>query len=548
MTPGRPETPERGGLTRRLAQGSAIRGHRRAEDGQVRRAGRRVIEWLRHGIQLLGDWALLRRLAGWLHRPRSAGQMAPEKSSIDNRHILEGHFWLPGRETNRQAGVLRVGPGLAPSVATVEPLLSPWREVSRTVQPNGRIAVTQEGAEEELTTPVTVHGLGDRGQPLTLINAITVAWGGADPAGYAHQFRGIQAVVGGHVRDRDHAFTGFRVRLHNMEAWRPRLQQARWTAEAHLARGGSLTIEDLPISGQASGSALWLTGQSLPPATLRSMGTYYVQPLISFFTLATGRPCPPLSLQVQGDSPDGPWWDVYSAALQADDEKTDLQRDLPQWLLRPEDVGLHQIGTWLDKVPLLGPLPAVVADLTKAQSISLDTQALLLATTAEGLHRRLYPGDLRFHEDAELNSDVAERVRAAAAQAVDPIHADAGKAVDGLLGHVGDVGYAKRLERLAQVAKAAAPEVTGRTSRWKNLAYEVRNEYAHRIKASFLEDTDIDDRLTVTFSLRWLLTTVLLLQGGIDPAVLHERLAAHEQYQRFLADAQVWCPKIYASS
>lgn len=207
-------------------------------------------------------------------------------------YMFEGHFWLPGRKGGRQAGVLRVGPGLAPTIATVEPLLSPWREVSRTVQPDGRIAVIQEDAEEELTTPVTVHGLDHRGQPLTLINAITVHWGGPDPAGYTHHFRGIQAVVGGHARNRDHAFTGFRVRLSNMEAWRPRLQQAQWTAEAHLARGGSLTVEDLPISGQASGSALWLTGQSLPPATLRGMGTYYVQPLISFLTLATGRPCP----------------------------------------------------------------------------------------------------------------------------------------------------------------------------------------------------------------------------------------------------------------
>jgi ApeA N-terminal domain 1 len=264
MTPGRPEVPERRGLTPRLAEASASRGHRRASHGQVHRAGRSLIEWPRHGVQLPGHWALLRRLGGWLHRHRSAGQTAPEKSTIDNGHVLEGHFWLPGREADRQAGVLRLGPGLAPSVATVEPMLSPWRKVSRTVQPDGRIAVIQEGAEEELTTPVTVHGLDDRGQLLSLVNAITVHWGGPDPAGYAHQFRGIQAVVGGHVRGRDHAFTGFRVRLRNMEAWRPRLRQAQWTAEAHLARGGSFTLEDLPISGQASGSALWLTGQSLP--------------------------------------------------------------------------------------------------------------------------------------------------------------------------------------------------------------------------------------------------------------------------------------------
>ena len=120
--------------------------------------------------------------------------------------------------------------------------------------------------------------------------------------------------------------------------------------------------------------------------------------------------------------------------------------------------------------------------------------------------------------------------------------------MSGLLKYVGDLGYAKRLARLASVADAAAPGVTGRTSRWKNLVFEVRNEYAHRISAGFLNDKDIDERLAVAFSLRWLLTTVLLLQGGVDASVLRTRLTTHEQYQRFLVDAQVWCPRIYTPS
>ena len=491
-------------------------------------------------------WGILRRLAGWLCGCGSADQAALRKNrSMDKEHTFEGHFWLPGREANRQAGVLRVGPGLAPTIATIEPLLSPWREVRRTDQPDGQTTVvTQDFVVEELTTPVTIHGLDGHRRPLTLISATTVHWGRPDAAGYTHQFRGIQAVVGGYMRDRDHSFTGFRVRLRNLEAWRPRLQQAQWTAEVSLANGGSITIEDLPVPGQASHSALWLTGRALPPATLRGMGTYFVRPLISLFTLATGRPCPLLALQVQEDSPGGPWWDVYSAALQAE-ESTDLRWDMPRWLLRPADVGLPQVGTWLDKVSLLGPLPAVVADLAQAHAISLDTQALLLATVAEGLHRRLYPDDLRFHEDRKLNKDIAERVQVTAAEAVDLIHPDAKIAVSSLLKHVGDIGYAKRLARLASVAEAAAPGVTGRTSRWRNLVFKVRNEYAHRISAGFLNDRDVDDRMTVAFSLRWLLTTVLLLQGGVDASVLRTRLTTHEQYQRFLIDAQVWCPQIY---
>jgi hypothetical protein len=248
------------------------------------------------------------------------------------------------------------------------------------------------------------------------------------------------------------------------------------------------------------------------------------------------------------ESPEGPWWDVFSAALQAESDSGQLLWELPNWLLQPSDVGLREVGVWLDKVDLLGPLPAVVADLAQAQPISLDTQALLLATVAEGLHRRLYPGERRFHENEDQNEQIATLVRDAAAEAVDLIHVDARAAAAGLLKYVGDVGYPKRLTRLANEAKAAAPEVTGKTTRWKNLVFKVRNEYAHRISAGFLSDEDIDERLTVTFSLRWLLTTLLLLSANVDASVLRARLGAHEPYQRFLADARVWAPGIYTSS
>jgi hypothetical protein len=466
---------------------------------------------------------------------------------LEKASSFEGQFWLSDGEEDQQSGVMRIAPGVAPMIAMTQPLISPWREVSRTDHHDGRATVTQAFAEEKLTTPVTIYGLDDRQRPLTLISAMTSHWGAPNADGYSHELRGIQAIVGGHVRDRDHPFTSFRVRLRNLEAWQPRLRAGE-TAEVSLAAGGIIAFEELPITGQAGSSALWLTVRGLPPATLRNIGSYFVQPLINLFTLATDRPCPPLALQVNDGSPGNSWWDVYSAAVQADEDRSELQRDLPRWLLQPAEVGLDQIGTWLDKASLLGPLPAVVADLSQAQAISLDTQALLLATIAEGLHRRLYPEDLRFDDDKALNAEVAERVRTTAADAVDSIHAGAKAAVDGLLGHVGEVGYAKRLTRLAGVAEAVAPGITGRTSRWRSLVSDVRNEYAHRISAGFLQDQEADNRLVVALSLRWLLTAVLLLESGVDVSVLRARLAAHEQYQRFLADAEVWCPKIFPAS
>ncbi|HEX2320432.1 MAG TPA: HEPN domain-containing protein [Streptosporangiaceae bacterium] len=184
-------------------------------------------------------------------------------------------------------------------------------------------------------------------------------------------------------------------------------------------------------------------------------------------------------------------------------------------------------------------MPAVVADLAHVRPIALDTQVLLLTTVAAGLHRCLYRGDVRFEDDT------AREVRDAAAAAVSSIHEKAEEAVRGLLGHVEDVGYGKRLARLAARVDSAVPGVTGKTNRWKSLVSDARNEYAHRLNTEFLEDEDFDRYLTVALSLRWLHTGVLLLQADISAEVLAAGFENHEPYQRFLADARQWQPRVY---
>lgn len=104
-----------------------------------------------------------------------------------------------------------------------------------------------------------------------------------------------------------------------------------------------------------------------------------------------------------------------------------MRFEQPRWLLQPADIGVRHLAAWLDKVEQLGPLPAVVVDMAHADSMSVDTQALLLATVAEGMHRRLYLEEVRFDEN------IAAQVQAVAATAVDEIHPDAKRAVHGFL-------------------------------------------------------------------------------------------------------------------
>ena len=88
--------------------------------------------------------------------------------------------------------------------------------------------------------------------------------------------------------------------------------------------------------------------------------------------------------------------------------------------------------------------------------------------------------------------------------------------------------------------------VTGDTDKWRHIVTKARNQYAHRIKNEFLEPEGVDQYLTTAFSLRWLLTGLLLLQADIPTQVLAERFRNYQQYSYFLSSATEWQPDIYA--
>jgi len=52
------------------------------------------------------------------------------------------------------------------------------------------------------------------------------------------------------------------------------------------------------------------------------------------------------------------------------------------------------LATWLERAHALGPLPGAYISVLEID-LSVEAQALLLTTVAEGLHRVLYPHTLR---------------------------------------------------------------------------------------------------------------------------------------------------------
>lgn len=229
---------------------------------------------------------------------------------------------------------------------------------------------------------------------------------------------------------------------------------------------------------------------------------------------------------------DRPWLTVHSSAHQASDRK------LQAPLLATGDLQVSHLAAWLNKVEQLGPVaPVVVGAFTG--TIHVESRVLELTTVLEGLHRRLKPDAVRYsREDAEA-------IRAAAAVAAAEVKPGSEEAVNSFLGQLHEVGFARRLNDLAEIADELVPGVAGRANRWRAIVYAARNDFAHRAKEGWLSDEDVDRYVTVALSVRWVVQSVLLGQAGLAPDVLSKRFTAHPPYQLFLEQAAVWQPKIY---
>ena len=255
------------------------------------------------------------------------------------------------------------------------------------------------------------------------------------------------------------------------------------------------------------GEGRWLVLQRINSRSIRGLDRQYLRPLCTLLALATKDQASLLQLQLQQHE-GMPWWPVHSAAQRSS--------DLPfrqGALLRSSDLSPRVLSSWLDQVEKLGPLPAVVAA-GLSSPIALEATVLALTTVAEGLHRRLRPNTFRFSEEA------GAAIRDAAVAAAEQVEADAGEVVKGFLNYVHEVGYGKRLLDLAEMVRPFMPEVTGRSNRWKAAVYGARNDFAHRARQGWFEDSDYDKYVTVALSLQWLLRGLLLSEAGIPINVL----------------------------
>jgi hypothetical protein len=476
--------------------------------------------------------------------------MATSDASIG----LRGRFWLHGNPGDQAiAGRLFLVPGANPLLELDEPLTPLMQETSRTKLPDGTEVVTSSPVSSvDLTRQsLCIHGTLETGEPVTLPSAFTAGWTMRGSGYNIHRFQAFYAILGGHVDGTAALFTRVRVRLRHLDAWAslrgftltPDLATGQHTLAfakpevppAALASGARVNLEQVigwetpNVSGGKLERQIWLDVLDMPPATYRDIGRTIIKPLANLLTLSVSMDCPVVETEVSAD-PDHPWLAVHSASMKP---AADTIIPLPRILLPLAETGLDGVAKWLDSVVRLGPLPSVVARAAGPRDDPLETQLLEMTTAAEGLHRLLLPQRQR------MTDEQAGEARSKALEAIKELLDDVRDTVRSALQHLTDQSYPRRLLDLADHVGQAVPGVTGNAT---------RISFAHALEHGFLDEDNVEEAITVLQSLHWLLTGLLLLQTGIEPATLGLRLNIYERYQLFLQQARIWLPAVYETT
>ncbi len=503
-------------------------------------------------------------VAGCAHRasPGQDGRMTPGVQV----ERLRGRFWLMGAASIVVSGELTLGLDgpqlildgmLTPSVKIVESATAP--DGSTTC-----CAIPATGEDE----PLTVHGrieFGAAAGPVTLVGCLTTGRSMKisavfNPLEGRQTLQALYAVCGDHIAGKDERFTALRVRLRHLDQWANlsgftymyESEQVSLTYEEPdvppqpLPDGGFPDLEQVAIRmptdvGGSLTRTVWLRAVQLRPTGWIDLDRTLVAPLSTLLTLATGADCPPVEVEVDNGSGSG-WLSVHTSGWR---EPADRPLTAGTMLLPLAALGLPGVAAWLARVEALGPLPPVVAAAAAGQLGRIETSVLELATVAEGLARRLWPDVVR------MSGDEATRARELAAAAFEQQPAELAEVVGAALGYLEELSYPQRLLQLAELVEGIAPgvlgrrTVEGRPSRWKALVCGARNEFAHRLQGVWLDDDRIDRYLTVTGSLRWLLTAVLLLETGLPAELLATQFGQHQPYLFFLRQAKEWQPQVY---
>jgi hypothetical protein len=406
--------------------------------------------------------------------------------------------------------VVRLGSELTPALVETDVY---WNETGEVVT---KWSSAPAGREEEC---FAVHGeLVDEQNLVTLLDAFTI--GRADAG---QQVQGRYALLGAHL-DAAATYSAARVGIRHLASWVGpaglSLTQSHGgeridigykrpepLSENLIGVAGSLglvctaTLDRRNEQGAAVHLDAALELQNLEPSSIEDVWRL-VEPLAILLTLAIDAAAVPQSLQLYSDVTGG-WVDVADPRI----EQAPVTRSIRPWhvLLPASTLTLTHVVTWLSRYEALRPIPELVSSVIDAPARSVEGQMLDLCTAVEGLHRRLSASQLKYAERLQALLD-----RAAIGNVIGGYDCDA-------------------------------------QAEWIRLVRNTRNHFAHRIEQP--TGTSGDDRWgelqALVLSLRWLLTSLLLQETGLDTDALRRRLIDHDSFRTAHRQLRIWWPDIY---
>ena len=444
---------------------------------------------------------------------------------------LAGTFWQADTPDRRVSGQLTIGS--TPALETLGRIFDE-RAYRVEVSPRGGTTITESGDPDDLVAdwePRNIHGELDDGTPVSVVGA----QGGKrrsrrlyDPQ-YRQRFSTIRHIIlDEHVTDQE-TYSGCRFRLTG----------PNWLRHDD---GEALTSDGGRLVGITEGDDHWFEFTPVHPVTISDIDRWVLHPIDTLASLVIAHPAETVDLRVRL-TPESPWRKVNRGEQPVPTGSHEL--------LDASYLSSDRCARWIDFRRRSNGLDAAAID--DLRGVAIQTAVLTLAAVAEGLHRRLYPDEKRVaalsRGDLKKAGEAARQAAITAVRDIDrsdrtPLLesdlAEFESAMKDAFNHINESTFRTRMTDLMSTAQAAVPNIVTAFAEWPKAVAEARNVLAHQGTESDIDATDQfhDSLIALSYSISWVLRTVLLVEAGFDATTLRDAYRLSSAYNHHITNAR----------
>jgi hypothetical protein len=434
-----------------------------------------------------------------------------------------GEFWAPQTPNRKVRGTFTADVGEQPNLKLADGVVDDPR-VTRGQR--GDVAYAQGGASSiKAFLPITVQGQLDSGDFVTSVNAHN--HGGPGRPFENPFYKAYYAIVGDRtVSGPDQPFTSMHFRFGD-PYWLGHLQDRECSPVDD--DGSTLSVE-------FADDGNWLLYASATPATLDRLESRVVLGCRTLAELALDQEFEARDTQVRIDDGDA-WLTVLGPSANTPPEERTYYELLPR-----EELTIERFAKW---IPFNDTLDGLAAAVTRPAKAPLQTEVLVITALLEGLHRRMHKtfAQAKFPAASRTALDrIKQAARHAAKDKAGELNLDPEKirnAVKDAVAHFDDVDYIQRANDVVMRVCDVLPEINESVADLPKRLRDARIEMAHQLPLDH-EEEPLEVRylrwLVIDQVTPWLLRGLLLLEVGIEPAVLQDGFSASSRFFNFRAN------------